>query len=219
MRFLIHEQGYERPLAAGTLTYSNGAQELWRLTQATTHTFLRVDLDGRAGSGDSYLYHAVLNEHNQLERLMYRFWNANFAMKGNLLVETDQLTHTRELPTETATESVPFSTNHRFWFPASMGLSLLQGEGAFTGYWLQRDKGFSLGKTTVSLTHASPDSMTIRGQEHPVIPITIKWNEQERAIWRDPFGTVLRMERGATLTAVATRYIRYRITSPNAPAR
>lgn len=209
MRFLIHEQGYERPLAAGTLTYSNGAQELWRLTQATTHTFLRVDLDGRAGSGDSYLYHAVLNEQNQLERLMYRFWNADFAVKGNLIVEADQLTHTREFKTETLSESVPFSPDHRFWFPASMGLSLLTGNGSYTGYWLQRDKMFALGETAVSLSRALPDIMTIRGQEYPVTPITISWDNQERHIWQDSFGTVLRMERGAELTAVATRYIRY----------
>ena len=50
MRFIIHEQGYERLVAAGQLRYARdgeatGTRELWRLTMAVAgYQFLRVGL-------------------------------------------------------------------------------------------------------------------------------------------------------------------------------
>ncbi len=60
MRFIVHEQAYEKPIAAGQLRYerdgrATGAIESWRLTRAVEgYEILRVDLDARtAESGHS----------------------------------------------------------------------------------------------------------------------------------------------------------------------
>ena len=56
MRYLLKEQPYERPLAAGTLVYERefgmpGVLEHWRLTEALDgYRFFRIDLDERAAA-------------------------------------------------------------------------------------------------------------------------------------------------------------------------
>jgi hypothetical protein len=91
MRFIIHEQPYEKVVAAGELRYeqegvTTGAVEHWRLTTAVdSYQFLRIDLDARsAPSGQSTLYHLVLNENGRPERLRFRQWSGEHKIAGNL---------------------------------------------------------------------------------------------------------------------------------------
>ena len=83
MRFLLREQAYEKPMAAGKLRYESsagptGAVEAWRLSAVEgDYRFLRVDLDAReAASGNSYIFHLTLNGQNRPERLQFRLWSA-----------------------------------------------------------------------------------------------------------------------------------------------
>ena len=99
MRFIIQEQPREKILASGRYRFEQngvptGAVESWRLTAvADTYRFLRVDLDAReAASGHSYLYHAVVNAEERIERLKYRFWSDALTIVGDVVLEETAVT-------------------------------------------------------------------------------------------------------------------------------
>ncbi len=136
MRFLVQEQPYERPLAAGQLRYERdgqptGAVESWRWTQGTAgYQILRVDLDARAApSGHSYIYHLVQQENGRFEQLKYRFWANGLQLSGNVLLEDAEIVATREVFEQYVTEETAVSPGYCFWFPSSVGLGLLADGG------------------------------------------------------------------------------------------
>jgi hypothetical protein len=214
MRFIVHEQAYEKPIAAGRLRYerdgrATGAVESWRLTQAVEgYEILRVDLDARAAeSGHSYLYHLVRQADGRAERLSYRFWGDDLMIEGTLLLEDTVLTNTRTVNGTTYTDDVDLPPGYGFWFPSSIGLGLLAGFG---------------GGTAVTLTSVNSEQLAVSSERSAVFalqvvavvvmgerPLTIRWLENERKIWLDERGWVVRMEREDGLTAVETRAIWY----------
>lgn len=221
MRFIIHEQPYETLLAAGLLRYeqdgkTTGAVEHWRLTSAVSgYRFLRVDLDAReAESGDSYLYHLVMTENGRPERLQYRFYGRPLEVNGTVLFEEEAVTAVRNVRRleigdwrlERIEDEVTVPAGYGFWFPSSVGLGLLPftfHASRFTPAVSLRSVPstqfpvFSLFVTEVKLEVSTP------GQWH------IQWEDQERTLWLNEQGDVLKMQRGDGLTAVETRYIRY----------
>lgn len=234
MRFIIRELPYEKPLAAGQLRYelngqTTGAVEEWRLTSAASgYRFLRVDLDARAAaSGDSYLYHLVLDERGRPERLSYRFWGADLQVKGNVLLEPGNLTATRQTNGQRYEDLIEFSASCGFWFPSSIGLGLLgncaQGgpppdaavtraitlNAAFSRSPLAEAEAFALQAAEVKLKLGSVETLLVMGQEVNVRPFTIRWQEQVRTIWLDGQNWPLKMARADGLMAVETRRIRY----------
>jgi hypothetical protein len=146
MRFLMREQTYERPLAAGQLRYERdgqptGAVESWRWSAAATdagqgtpgYRILRVDLDARAApSGHSYLYNLVQRENGRFEQLKYRFWANGMQLKGNVLLEDEEIIATREVNEVYVSEETAVLPGYRFWFPSSVGLGLLADGGPKT---------------------------------------------------------------------------------------
>ena len=221
MRHLIHELPFERRLAAGQFTYHKdgeptGAVESWRLTQAADdYRFLRVDLDGRASSGDSYLYHAVLTDAGQLERLTFRFWGQGVKVNGTVLLEDDGLTISREVSRLDETERLEEEIESRlpFWFPSTMGLGLLarQFEEPASGVaavMLDVNDGFALCQQTIAIEIGQEEEVAVGRQTFVTRPCSINWPGQQRTVWisQTTPGWPLKMDRPDGLTAIARRF-------------
>jgi hypothetical protein len=243
MRFIIRELSYETPVASGQLRYErngepSGAVESWRLTSAVSgYRFLRVDLDAReAPSGRSTLYHLVLNESGRPERLTYRYWDSAVTdggtkIMGNVLLEEEVLTATREVNGIRYEDSVEFQAGCGFWFPSAVGLGLLancaQGgvpsaggtsDGTTMAVTLESPRddqdveaecAFALFRTEVDLSTGATEQLEVMGRSLLANPLNICWQDQERTIWLDEYNWPIKMRRDDGLTAVETRYIRY----------
>lgn len=231
MRFVIREQPYETPLASGVLEYEQdgrptGAVERWRLSSAVDgYQFLRVDLDARqAESGRTYLYHLVLHKNGRPERLQYRFWNSGLQVAGHVLLADGTATASRIVNGQRFEEEITVSGQYAFWFPSSVGLSLLASlgkVGVATAIGLKAPSKaqqamaelsdlFALYQADVPLDFGDRETLVIVGQSHPVRPLSIRWADQSRTVWLDEHGAVLKMVRDDGLLAVAARYIRYK---------
>lgn len=211
MRFIIHEQPFERIVAAGQYRYeqngrATGALEHWRLTTVVEpYHFLRVDLDGRSASGNSYLYHLTLGENGRAERLQYRFWGNGLTISGNVLLEAEMVTATRQVNGHVHEEVITLPADYVFAFPSVTGLG-----------WLARQMGERARGTAVFLSTAvdQPESafqllLADLTLAHGAA-LTLRWPGQARTLWLDEQGWPLRMEReGDGLTAVSVRHITY----------
>lgn len=225
MRFIIREQSFEKPLAAGLFRFeqdgkATGAVEHWRLTDAAEgYRFLRVDLDARdAPSGDSYLYHLVLSPDNQPERLKFRFFNARKNIFGDLLIEDNLMTLLRDVGEQHFEESAETGDRTLFWYPSAMGLGLLAychpgpesfPTGTFPAVTLDKAAGFALKRVNVTLKAGNKEKLAVAQQNVAVRPLSIRWQDQVRTIWLNPHKRPVKMVRGDGLTAIETRHIHY----------
>ncbi|MBE2220854.1 MAG: hypothetical protein IAF02_04905 [Anaerolineae bacterium] len=229
MRFLIHEQPYEKPIMAGEYRYEldgqpTGAVESWRLTSAAEgYRFLRVDLDARAAaSGHTYLYHALVNAAGQVERLQFRFWtqvSGGLQVAGDVVLDETAVSATRTVNGKVSEQVLELPKGYRFWFPSVAGLHFAGWRGAEP-------------KTAVTLNGKVGDENTLAiqvvdfeyfmmitdfmemeaaGRVRQYVPCKLSWGEGNwRIIQRDADnGWPLGMMRDDGLTAVASRYIRY----------
>lgn len=224
MRFIIHEQPYERPLLAGRLRYERdgaptGAVESWRLTAAAEgYRFLRVDLDARdAPSGRSWLYHATLNPTGRPEQLKYRFWGDGHEASGSVVWDGEVIVAARRVD-GASYEDV--ARGAAFWFPSGAGLALLEWAGGETaGVTLAPDAAdparlMALVETPVTIEWGEMAMETVGGggaggELLPVRPLAVSWGDQRRVVRLDGEGRPLWLWRGDGLTAVAERLIRY----------
>lgn len=222
MRSIIHEQPYEKVVAAGELRYERNGQptggvERWRLTTAVdNYQFLRIDLDARAApSGQSTLYHLVLNEHGRPERLRFRHWQADHKISGNLLFETGVITASRDVNGEPFAEEMVVKDNFGFWLPSTVGLSLLARSSATMAVSLRpvaskQYPAFTLFKTDIRLSWDKDEKITVMGQKRNCRPFVSQWADHLITLWLDEQNAVLKMMYEDGLTAVATRLIHYK---------
>lgn len=221
MRFIIHEQPYERPIVSGQLRYEQegvptGARELYRVTAAVDgYRFLRVDLDAReAPSGRSSLYHMTLNPAGQPEQLRFRFWGDGFAVAGVVVWDGEQLAAVREVNDFTYEDEagvVPF------WFPSGAGLSLLRtlaAAGARPAVTLNQDTSdptrlMALLPVQVVVGEIETASFELTGQAHEASGYEVGWEGQWRRVWLQRDGWPLKVLRDDGLSAVATRFVIY----------
>ena len=222
MRFIVKEQRYEKPIAAGLLRYERdgrltGAAEQLRLTQGVDgYEILRVDLDGRAApSGQSSLFHLVRQGNGRPERLNYRFWGDGREIRGTLLFAEKRVTATRTVNGETFSEEAELPAGYGFWFPSTIGLGLLAGfaggpaTSVNSGQAVTLDSTFGLQVVDVRLTLGELAEMEIARRMVAVRPLTIRWLDEKRTIWLDEHDWPVMMRRGDGLTAVETHYIWY----------
>lgn len=215
MRLLLHEQAYEIPLAAGRLVYEQegqptGAVESWRLTEAVDgYHFLRVDLDGRAAaSGRSFLFHLTISPQGRAERLLFQAYGPDGLVKGTVLFEEHSLVVGRQLDGQARQEEQMIAP--WFWFPATLGLSLLAGlpgDGQVEAVML--DAAAQFAPRLVTLTHqwGQPETVTVMGKEWLTRPLTLTWADQSRTIWLNHHQHPLFMQRQDGLCGRETRYI------------
>jgi len=230
MRFIIHEQSYELPLASGMWQYfrdsrPTGAVEKWRLTNAADgFRFLRVDLDARAAeSGRSYLYHLTMDHRGNPIQLKYRFWDLGFEIIGTVLMEEDAIIVTREIKGQRFEDVLPLPDGYVFWYPASSGLGLLANlalKKTDSAVTLRTQSGspetqMSPFITSLELKRGKCKKLEIMSELKLTCPLAISWQDQQRTIWIDENNWPLMMERSDGLNAIETRYIQYqRITEP-----
>ena len=222
MRSIIHEQPYEKVVAAGELRYERdgvdtGAVEKWRLTTAVSnYTFLRIDLDARATpSGLSTLYHLVLNANGLAERLRFRQWSHEQRVTGNVLFEGSVITASREVDGESFDEELVVTKDVGFWLPSSVGLSLLAGRVVETAVSLRpidskQYSVFSLFKTGIKLDWDEGEEIVVMGRPFRSRPFNVQWADEHYTLWLDEQNCVLKMSGGSGLTAVATSLIHYK---------
>lgn len=212
MRFLVREQAYERPLMAGRYAYQRdgvptGAVESWRLTAVDmpdqSHQILRVDLDGRASSGHTYLYHALLDADGLVSRLQYRFWTMNRAwrIQGDVQRDGHTAVWTHTLNKKSTSQALTLAAGFPLWFPSVIGLHLaVEGQGVTL-------HGRVPHQTSLTPHLAQVQIRQIADQRE------ILWRDmadepQKRTIWPDgQTGWPTKMAReGGELTAVATSW-------------
>lgn len=220
MRFIIHEQPYERPLLAGRLRYERGgaptgAVESWRLTDAVDgYRFLRVDLDARdAPSGRSSLYHVTINPGGRPEQVKFRFMGDGHEVSGTAVWDKGEIVAARQVDGATYEDVV---CEGAFWFPAGSGLALLAGDAGKTrGVTHGVDTSnpaqlMALVETSVTIEWGESAMEPVADESLTVRPLTVAWGDQRRVVWLDSLNRPLRLWRGDGLTAVAERLVRYR---------
>lgn len=131
MRFLLREQPYEKPLAAGKLIYERdgrplGRIESWRLSHALDgYRFLRADVDERESSGRTFLFHVLINPIGQVENLRYRYFEAGSRAQGQILRDGQTITNTCEVNGVRFEEETVAADDSLVWYPTLSGLILL----------------------------------------------------------------------------------------------
>ena len=217
---------FELPLSAGLFRYEKdgqltGAAEQWRVTRvAEGYRFWRVDLDARAAaSGQSTLYHLTLNEAGQPEQLKFRFWAGAQQADGLLSFSPEGITLTRTVNGQRFEEEA--AGNAPFWFPTTVGLSLLAQQAAvgvtsLTAVTLDArlDQAaaaslFALRQVPLTFHYGPEEELAVRQETYVVRPLLITWDDQQRTLWVDRENWPLRMCRQDGLCARETQYIRY----------
>lgn len=213
MRFLLREQPYEKIKAAGTLSYEldgqqTGAAEHWRYSALPTgHFLLRVDLDARPASGDSFLYHTLLNSHNQIENVRWRYFGPNGRAQGQVLFEAGHLISIREINGTRYEEEEPLTNHTTFFFPSSVGL-----------WQLQHHPHSQALLTLLAYQWPTPaDFMRLQrlhmglevGIKRQILLSTITWTGEWRKVWFNEAGWPLKMERPDGLQAISTHLVMY----------
>lgn len=207
MRFLLKEQPYEKPLAAGSLRYERegvptGAVEHWRYTLAVDgFRFLRVDLDGRGSSGDTFLYTLLLNEGGVPEDLRWRFFTANNRHRamGQVLFEGEAISHVRTV------DGVRFEEEVRprpFFLPTSAGL------------WLLKSAVGAAEVLTLAMHQRAPEDFMALSAICPEMTavadgLRVAFGGGWRALRWNGAGFVQKMVRDDGLTAVQSRFLTY----------
>lgn len=222
MRFIIHQQPYERPIVAGQLQYEHesmptGAQERFLVTAAVDgYRFLRVDLDARsAPSRWSTLYHMTLDPDGRPQQLKYRFWGGGLEIAGAVVWDELQLTATREVNGLVYQDEADADV---LWFPAGAGLALLRPQAgtvkARPAVTLNQDiadpaRMMALLPVLVSVRPIEAIEVTVTGATFAAAGYDIAWNGQERRVWLHQDGWPLRVWRDDGLTATITQLVGY----------
>lgn len=201
MRFIIHELAYERPLASGRFRYDTGLIEHWRLTTAADgYQFLRIDLDGRESTGESFIAHLTLDGDGRLERLSFRYWAAGPVSVGNLLLTASTATLAVDTGLERREEELVLPADCRLWLPTAAGLGLLLRDEWETA-------------AAVLLPTRPPFQLSLldlRRQPHPADgSLMLQVGEQAWSVWLNARGWPEKVMRDG-VTAVDGRAIWYR---------
>ena len=220
MRFIIREQDYETPLAAGKFRYEirgeiTGMTESWRLTQISAgYSFLRVDLDAReAQGGESILFHMVLGPGRRPERLKFRHFGVDVEIIGDVLFSEHSISLNRAINGNRFEESENLLEGFGFWFPSAVGFALLAGpyqkDVDVQAITLNLEQGFALTSWKVKVEQAGKEILAVTGQEVAVRQSLIRWGDQSRCLWLDDHNWPVLVEYGDGIRAIETQYIRY----------
>ena len=218
MRFLVREQSYETPIASGRLRYSladvpTGVLENWRLTNAIDgYRILRIDVDGRNSlSGDSYLYHLLMDPAGQPERLTYRFWGGTgHKVEGNLFFEADQIICSRTINGERAKDMALVRPEPLlWWFPAAASMSTFGqlSSAEYSGMYLDENADLVLQALPVKVELGPIEELKVMNRVVQTQIRTVCWADQKRTIWFDDHNWPIKMQNDQ-LAAAEIRYVR-----------
>ena len=220
MRFLIREQEYETPLAAGRFQYTRnglatGAYESWRLTEiADGYRFLRVDMDTRETKSDeSTLYHLLLDPNGHPERLKLRILAIGKERQIDIFFEKRLIMASGDSQIGRFENELEFENSYGFYFPTALGFALLlrsaliQGEISAATFDLAQTS--LLNQRSVKILPQSEEVLEVVQQKIVAHSYLIRWAEQENKIWLDDFTWPLKIDFGNGQVANETQYIRY----------
>ena len=224
MRFLVSEKAYETPIASGRLRYERdgvptGALETWRLTQ-TTHgdQILRVDFDLRAVDGRSFLYHWVMTEAMEPQRLVYRYLHdAGGELSGNVLFTDGSILNSRKLDEAHFEDEL---SNRPILFPTAIGAGVVaravRRGSAEIGALDMHGNDSDLLKLIVVNAQVRPQRtrdfkiVRVGRATHRATTVTLSWEAQSYKLWLDlKHKWPLKVEREDGTIGYEARYIRY----------
>jgi hypothetical protein len=220
MRFIIREQEYEKLIASGRFRYEmqdrvTGANEAWRQTKvAGGYGFIRVDLDRRETSKSATtLYHLVLSLDNRPARLKFRHFEQMKELNGDVQFQEGNVSLSRQVNGRRLEDELGVEPGFRFWFPSTIGLSLLCNqdidEGSFTAITLDPEQDFKLVERTVTINLQEKDRLTVAGRSTIVQRYLITINKQTHVVWIDEHRWPIIMEYTDGSRAIETQPIRY----------
>lgn len=219
MRFIIREQDYEELVASGRFRYEKngqptGATESWRLTKVISgYCFVRVDLDGQdAESKESVLYHLVLAPDGTPERLKYIYFKPGGVLRGDVQLAHKSITNGRSLNGERHHETLDLPGEFAFWFPSTIGLSMLLKKGTSDNVLdtvsPDRASSFQLSRKKMTIRCAQEEHIVVINRQLLVRPCSIHWDNETRELWLDEYSWPVKLRRNDGLTAIETQYVR-----------
>ena len=220
MRFLIREQDYETPLAAGRFQYiqngqPTGAFESWRLTEvADGYRFLRVDMDTReTGDDESTLYHLLLDPNGRPERLKLRVLALGKQLQGDIIFEKSSIMVSGEADGRRFDDELHLESTYGFYFPTALGFALLLrgalDQEVISAVTFDQDQRSLLNQQPVIISSLQEEVLEVVRQKIVVHPYLIRWSDQEKQMWLDSYRWPLRIDFGNGQVAKETQYIRY----------
>jgi hypothetical protein len=220
MRFLIREQSFERLAAAGRLVYElegqpTGLVEAWRVTDvADGYRFWRIDLDARkTPSGNSYLYHVVLNRSGQPVRIKFRAFGLQLAAQGDVIVDDTAVTVVRHVNGHSFEDVINRPPMVAPWFPAAGGLALLAAQAIdaseIGAVMVEPSAPANAERQVVEFVWWQEDQVPVSGSMIPARHCSIRWSGKQRDLWLDAYGWPVKMVRGDGVAALESTYIRH----------
>jgi hypothetical protein len=220
MRFLIREQDFETPLAAGRFHYNRigqptGAYESWRLTEiAGGYRFLRVDMDTReTNDDDSTLYHLLIDPNGRPERLKLRGLAMNKQMQADIIFEKSSITVSGEVNGRRFDDELHLASPYGFYFPTALGFAFFLrnflDQVTITAVTFDQKQNSLLNKRSVNIVSQQAEVFEVVRQEVVVHPYLIRGTNQEKKMWLDDYRLPLRIDFGNGQVANETQYIRY----------
>ncbi|MGH2537697.1 MAG: hypothetical protein ACRDHL_09915 [Candidatus Promineifilaceae bacterium] len=225
MRFLIHEQPGERPLAGGSFRYEQdgrptGAWEHWRLSElAGGYSFLRLDLDERqTPSGRSLLGHAMLSPAGgTVERLKLSLFGPQVEIIADVQTGREGVTLHQQV---NGRPSLDAFEADQVWLESALGLWLLAlaptvaGE-ALVGLLLVAGRDyFHLQAGPATVAPLGEELLTIAGREVACQLILAVFESREYRLWLDVDGLPAAAGLPDGRMAVETRRLRYGALAP-----
>jgi len=220
MRFLIREQEYETPLAAGLFQYNRdgqptGAYESWRLTEvADGYRFLRVDMDTRETNNDeSTLYHLLLDPNGRPERLKLRVLAIDKQLQADIIFEKSSIMVSGQADGRRFDDELHLGRPFGFYFPTALGfasfLRYALDQETITAVTFDLRQTSLLNQQTVKILSQKEEVLEVVRQEIVTHPYLIRWADQENKLWLDDYRWPLRIDFGNDRVAKETQYIRY----------
>lgn len=224
MRLLVSEKRYETAVSSGVFRYENGSLpigiiEKWRMTTISTDfSIVRVDIDQRLFNGRSYLFHLVLNDKQQPERLVYRYLDERSPQEnrtGNVSFTPVNIINRQTYQGKSIQHEQPMQP---FLLPSIIGLGLLAKTEKKNVITLATDGSETeqrLGMTNHQITYQPQRSrnlipITIGNSQFMTTYLDIMCGSETYTIWCDKTGYPVKMKRPDGIVAVDIRPMRFR---------
>lgn len=219
MRFLIREMPYEQRLAWGEYRQyaggvATGLVENWRLNRADDElSVLRIDHDGRASGGDSFLLHALIARGNRLERVKYRTWHNELEFEGDLIFEDGLVIETTRDRSATTTNEHRLVGETRFVCTCAAGFGLAfrnsLPDGTIDALILEPFARSGASQTTLSIAASGTETESLAGSERQLAGYDLAWSGRSARLMVDDDRWPMTLRGPGNQELKAAQYVHY----------
>lgn len=220
MRCIIREQPYEKLLAAGHFRFqkngeSTGVEEVWRLTELIEgYRNLRIEVDARNSiSGETTLYHLVINPSGQPERLKIRKFSAGSAISGDVHLEAKALAIYTDIDGKRFEHELVPPEGYLFVVPSVIwpGFLVASNRSQLDVPAVSFSQEYDLRplENTINLKRQGSKKVNVSGFDIDVRTFQVDWLGQRCHLSVDQFDCVVEVLYEDGLVAKETRYIRH----------